>query len=354
MPLELLERESRKYSQVKDRVKIVCDHRCRNCSHSHLRARRVATSRIVAVTMPPQQNEEDQRKFDEFIVTLKNYHEKRGTLFDPEPRVSTKQIDLLQLYNAVLEKGGYDRVSEEKLAWRKLGQEFNLGTANLPALAFSLKTVYYKYLAAYEISTVHKKEPPPKEILEDLTAKGGALLSRTLENFRPSARKEGGALENSEASGDDGTPARDRNESEETPGSGGRVTRGLRQAPPQRILFQPDTQPSRQTRHASSTSHLPPAQQQQHQQSGPRGASTSYNPSSNMEHMSPAVANYEPRPQIPLTLRPVTTPGNNPVGFAKLQQALATKSATLSQPKVLLPGCEFTMLSIEKGPADAS
>lgn len=285
-------------------------------------------------------------EYTDFIAKLRAYHEKRGTHFDPEPRVGAKNVDLLLLYNMVMERGGYDKVSDEKLAWRKLGQDFNVGQNNLPALAFQLKTVYYKYLAAYEISTVHGKEPPPREILEDTTAKGGGLLTRTMDNFKPSSRRETGALgnENSEASGDDGTPARDRNGSEETPGSGGRVTRGLRQAPPQRVLFQPDTQPSRQARHVSHTSHPPPSQPS-HQQQGPRGASTSYNPSSNIDNMSVAVANYEPRPQMPLTLRPVITPGNNPVEFARRQKALSQVAAngrvTTATPRVMLPGSKF-------------
>jgi chromatin structure-remodeling complex subunit RSC9 len=297
----------------------------------------------------------DTTEYTEFIQKLAAYHEKRGTHFEPEPRVGSKHVDLLHLFKTVVERGGYDKVSEEKLAWRKLGQDFNLGTNNLPALAFSLKTTYYKNLAAYEISTIHGKEPPPKEILEDTTAKGGGLLTRTLENYRPSARRETGQLGNdhSEASGDDGTPVRERNGSEETPGSGGRVTRGLRQAPPQRILFQPETHSSRQTRNASATSHgvspqHHPNHQQQHQQ--PRGASTSYNPSSNMEHMSLAVANYEPRPQMPLTLRPVITPGNNPTEFARRQKALKDAAAAISgrapapvKGGVMLPGSEFTI-----------
>jgi chromatin structure-remodeling complex subunit RSC9 len=171
-------------------------------------------------------------EYNDFIEKLAEYHDKRGTEFVREPRVGSRAIDLLKLYKMVIERGGYDKVSDEKLAWRKLGQDFNLGTLNLPALAFSLKTVYYKNLAAYEISTIHGKEPPPKEILEHQTAKGGALLTRTMENYSMSKSVPN---DQSEVSGDDGTPARgERNGSEETPGSGGRVTRGLRQAPPQR------------------------------------------------------------------------------------------------------------------------
>ncbi|KAH8684771.1 hypothetical protein BGZ60DRAFT_398282 [Tricladium varicosporioides] len=258
-------------------------------------------------------------EYADFIEKLAIYHERRGTEFVREPKVGSKHINLLKLFKVVVQRGGYDRVSDEKLAWRKVGQEFDLGSANLPALAFTLKSIYYRQLAAYEISTIHGKEPPPKEILEETSAKGGGLLTRTLENYSfPKKHADGLGNDHSDASGDDGTPARDRNASEETPGSGGRVTRGLRQAPPQRILFQPDTQSSRQTRHVSATSHAPSPSHSSHQQQ-PRGASTSYNPSSNMDQ-SLAVANYEPRPQMPLTLRPVVTPGNNPVEFARREK----------------------------------
>lgn len=64
-----------------------------------------------------------------------------------QARVNTKHIDLYRLWNVVLAKGGYDAVSAEKLAWRKVGLEFNLGTANAAAYAFALKTTYYKNLA---------------------------------------------------------------------------------------------------------------------------------------------------------------------------------------------------------------
>ena len=292
-----------------------------------------------------EQSIPDTPEYTEFIQKLTEYHQKRGTHFEPEPRVGAKHVDLLHLFNTVVERGGYDKVSDEKLAWRKLGQELNLGTSNLPALAFSLKTTYYKYLAAYEISTIHGKEPPPKEILGGYHGERCWTAHSNSRNYRPSARATLGN-DHSEASGDDGTPVRERHASEETPGSGGRVTRGLRQAPPQRILFQPETT-SRQTRNVSATSHASSPQHlpNHHQQHQPRGASTSYTPSSNMEHISLAVANYEPRPQMPLTLRPVITPGNNAVEFAKRQKmirdaALAANGRAPPPAKgsVLLPG----------------
>ncbi|XMA17336.1 hypothetical protein WAI453_010127 [Rhynchosporium graminicola] len=291
-------------------------------------------------------------EYTQFIEKLAAYHDKRGTNFDPEPKVANRRIDLQQLYKIVVERGGYDKVSDEKLAWRKVASEFNLGSVNLPAYAFTVKSVYNRNLAAYEISTVHGKEPPPKEILEDVSAKGSGLLTRTLENYRPTVPRETTALGNdSDGSGDEGTPTRDTAATEETPGSGGRVARGLRQAPPQRQMWQPEPQSSRQTRNAATPSHTSTTQQhhnqhpQQHQQI--RGASTSYNPSSNTDSMSLAVANYEPRPQMPLTLRQVITPGNSAVEFARLQRVLKDAAAVAhgrapsSTKGIMLPGTGF-------------
>jgi chromatin structure-remodeling complex subunit RSC9 len=76
---------------------------------------------------------------------------------------------------------------------------------------------------------VYKKEPPPKEILEDLTAKGGDLLSRTTQNFRPPQKYD--QLPNghdTEGSDDDSrrTPRTERVDGDE-PHSGERRVRGL-------------------------------------------------------------------------------------------------------------------------------
>ncbi len=77
--------------------------------------------------------------------------------------------------------------------------------------------------SAFEIKDRFKREPPPREILEDITAKGGDLLTRTVQNYsQPS-------IEDAEPSGDDEvtTPnAGDKMDIDE-PGSGtGRSTRG--------------------------------------------------------------------------------------------------------------------------------
>jgi chromatin structure-remodeling complex subunit RSC9 len=79
--------------------------------------------------------------------------------------------------------------------------------------------------SAYEITNVHKREPPPKEILEDVSAKGGNLLNRTVENyFRPGSR-EAERLRTDSDGDTKRTPKEDKMDVDE-PGSTGRVTRG--------------------------------------------------------------------------------------------------------------------------------
>lgn len=286
-------------------------------------------------------------EYEDFITKLREYHEKRGTPFDPEPKVSNTSVDLLKLFKLVVDSGGYDKVSDEKLAWRRMREVLGIPTSNIPAAAYSLKEKYLRTLAAYEISTVHGKEPPPRDILEDCTAKGGSLLTRTRENFQ--GGKHG---EDSAASGDDGTPSRERPSADTTPVSSVRATRGLREAPPQRVIFQPDTGPAR-PRPPSAHTTSSPAQQPpsgatrpggnmaahtgsmppypQNMQGGPmalgagqtrqqyRGPSGSFNPSNN-ENVAAAVESYVPRSlQAPIALpvRPVETPSYNPTEFAR-------------------------------------
>lgn len=76
-----------------------------------------------------------------------SYWNNRRIQLDLQARVNGKHIDLFKLWKVVSIRGGYDAVSQEKLAWRKVGTEFNLGTTNAAAYAFALKTVYYKNLA---------------------------------------------------------------------------------------------------------------------------------------------------------------------------------------------------------------
>ncbi|ROV87066.1 hypothetical protein VSDG_10142 [Cytospora chrysosperma] len=293
-------------------------------------------------------------EYEDFIAKLREFHTNRGTRFDPEPKINATHVDLYKLFNCVVQHGGYDKVSEKKLTWREVLSKLGIYSHNPAAASFTLKTLYYKNLAAYEIRTVYNKTPPPPEILEDLSARGSGILTRTLEGFTPKNRHSSTAQNSPQPSGDDGTPARE-SKPEDTPSSG-RAARGLRQAPPQRVIFQPDTGgPKRPSRHASqhqSNAGTPTASQQthNHQPATPQsnghpqpqtasrpsthqmnhappgqipqphtargGASASYNPQ-NYEYQSSTVQSFQPPANVPLPLRPVETPSNAPAKFAK-------------------------------------
>ena len=101
-----------------------------------------------------------------------------------------------------------------------------------------------------------------------------------------------------------------------------RDTVGLRQQPPQRVLFQPDVTSSRNTRHSSGHAQSP-------QPTAAAATHTGYN-YSNPNSSFFSITNYEPRAQIPMTLRPITTPGNNyPTFKAQLKRARDQKRMLL-------------------------
>ncbi|RYP56989.1 hypothetical protein DL769_009774 [Monosporascus sp. CRB-8-3] len=220
---------------------------------------------------------ERTQEYDEFIKKLTEFHEKRGTSFEPEPRLPTMHghvhVDLLRLYKAVIAKGGYDELCKVQKAWGALANELGMyfdDSKGMGQLSFQLKQDFYRYLAAYWIKDQYGKEPPPKEILEaqSCASKHGPVLTRTVESFRLASKRPG-----------EETPSKeDRPAETSTPVSGNRASGRLREAPPQRVPFQPETGPSRQTRHASSQHSTPGSNSvhnshaqhnQQHQQHGP-------------------------------------------------------------------------------------
>ena len=274
-------------------------------------------------------------EYQHFMARLKDYHNQRGTQLDPEPKVGSMYLDLFKVFNHIITNGGYDKISEEKLAWRRMAWEMGIHSHNEASTAFALKEKFYKNLAAFEISTVHGKEPPPKDILEDVTAKGAGLLSRTRDNFR--SKRESNIGPDSTASGDEATPSRERPIMDNT--SSARVSRGLREAPTQRVIFQPDTASSRLPRHPSAhntpianhtsspnlaSGHIPMAQPSMMTPAGLGGSRTTRAPSiihnpiddTSSSHM---VNSYQPLHTKPLQLRAVATPSNTPSGFPRFR-----------------------------------
>jgi len=291
----------------------------------------------MAPKQDPTTHEIDRTpEYEEFISKLRDFHEDRGTPFDPEPRVGSVHLDLLKVFNHIVQNGGYDKICDEKLAWRRMAGELGLNTSQhqISATAFSLKERFYKLLAAYEIKTIHGKEPPPRDILEDVTAKGGNLLTRTRENFKGRL-----PLGDAAASGDDATPTKEK-PSDDSPVSSVRAARNLRQAPTPRQRYQPEPTSSRPSRQGSGV-HPPLSKQQQGSLTPSTPAPSAHQiqsgqptPSSALANQSrpgfpnttsfpipsdvpAAIAQYNPREVKLLPLRPVDTPRNNPAEFAK-------------------------------------
>lgn len=223
--------------------------------------------------------------------------------------------------------------------WRRFAEEFIGKNQYTAAQAFQIKNVYYKNLCAYEISTHWNQEPPPKEILEDVTAKGGNVMTRTLDNYERPAPREQTTLngEASDGSPEQRTPKEVKPELAEDPGSAtGRSTRGLRQQPPQRVLFQPDGTAGRQTR---GQAHPPGA-------SPTPGASVNgiNHASSAVNGASSTLASYEPPQAYPLSLKPVNTPANNPDYYRnERKRKLDANAGPLAKKykNIMLPGTGF-------------
>ncbi|KAH6647959.1 hypothetical protein BKA67DRAFT_629305 [Truncatella angustata] len=291
-------------------------------------------------------------EYEEFIKKLDAFHAKRGTAFEPEPRLPVSgghvNVDLLQLYQGVIERGGYDELCSKQKAWGLLATDLGMfadDNKNMGQLSFQLKQDFYRYLGAYWIQDQYGKEPPPKDILEVVSCatKFGPILTRTVESFNLATGKGSGSE----------TPVKEDRPPESTPVTGNRASGRLREAPPQRIPFQPETGPSRASRHSSSQqsagqSHTPnnshtPHNQQPHGQPrfeshipvppppALRGASSSYVPPAS-ENASKLTELFEPRGPISVTLRPVHTPGNNPVEYAKRQRQLRMAAAGIPEP----------------------
>lgn len=264
------------------------------------------------------------------------------------PKVGVRHIDLYKLYQRVTSEGGYDLCSDTKakpLMWRGLAEEFVGKNVYTAAQAFQIKNVYYKNLCAYEIKHHFGKEPPPKEILEDVTAKGGNVMGRTLENFVRPVTRELELADASDASPEQKTPKEEKMDTTEDPGSAtGRSTRGLRHQPPQRVLFQPDVSSSRQSRSQLQTQGSQPSPSPGSGATGHSGVNGIVNASSLTNGASSTLASYEPSHAVPLTLKPVTTPANNPDFYRnERKRKLEANAGPLARKyrNIMLPGTGF-------------
>lgn len=109
----------------------------------------------------------------------------------------------------------------------------------------------------------------------------------------------------------------------------------LRHAPPQRVLFgaQADGSAGRQTRGSAN-------------QNSPTPGSTGANGTYGSNGAAFTIANYEPRAVVASTVKPITTPANNPQYYRdKAKQILLARKAAkgYSKPRgpMMLPGSMY-------------
>jgi len=192
-------------------------------------------------------------------------------------------------------------------------------------------------------------------------------MGRTMDNFqRPHTRDEENLANghSSDPENQDQTPRRDKTDTkmdlDEVPGSAtARSTRGLRHAPPQRQLYNPDTPAPRQPRNLSN--HVPSPSPAVATTTTTTGTATATAAAATAQAMSMTnglhnpnyppingasvtLANYEPRQQHPLSLKPVTTPGNNPEYYRlkrKQQQDARATEVAKKYKGLMLPGTGF-------------
>nr|ADW95351.1 deadringer [Paracentrotus lividus] len=89
---------------------------------------------------------ESKRK--EFLDDLFSFMQKRGTPVNRIPIMAKQVLDLYELYNLVVAKGGLVEVINKK-QWREITKGLNL-PASITSAAFTLRTQYMKYLYPYE------------------------------------------------------------------------------------------------------------------------------------------------------------------------------------------------------------
>eukprot|EP00698_Gefionella_okellyi_P018834 TRINITY_DN5693_c0_g1_i2.p1 TRINITY_DN5693_c0_g1~~TRINITY_DN5693_c0_g1_i2.p1 ORF type:complete len:851 (+),score=182.56 TRINITY_DN5693_c0_g1_i2:197-2554(+) len=95
------------------------------------------------------------------MATLVAFHEKRKTMWGRTPFCGGKELDLFVLYSSVVERGGYDRVVQDKL-WVEVIRNLKLPSSATSA-AFALRHHYWHLLYAFEQKTLHNIDVPVHE-----------------------------------------------------------------------------------------------------------------------------------------------------------------------------------------------
>ncbi|XP_076033411.1 uncharacterized protein LOC143020683 isoform X7 [Oratosquilla oratoria] len=99
----------------------------------------------------------DDPKRKEFLDELFAYMQKRGTPINRLPIMAKQVLDLYELYNLVVARGGLVDVINKKL-WQEIIKGLRL-PSSITSAAFTLRTQYMKYLYPYECEKMKFSNP---------------------------------------------------------------------------------------------------------------------------------------------------------------------------------------------------
>ncbi|KAG9509323.1 Lariat debranching enzyme, partial [Fragariocoptes setiger] len=100
-------------------------------------------------------SDEPERK--EFLDDLFEFMAKRGQPVNRIPIMAKQVLDLYELYNLVVARGGLVEVINKKI-WREITKGLSL-PSSITSAAFTLRTQYMKYLYAYECEKKNLSQP---------------------------------------------------------------------------------------------------------------------------------------------------------------------------------------------------
>ncbi|XP_066949141.1 protein dead ringer homolog isoform X9 [Macrobrachium rosenbergii] len=99
----------------------------------------------------------DDQKRKDFLDDLFSFMQKRGTPINRLPIMAKQVLDLFELYNLVVTRGGLVDVINKKL-WQEIIKGLKL-PSSITSAAFTLRTQYMKYLYPYECEKMKLSNP---------------------------------------------------------------------------------------------------------------------------------------------------------------------------------------------------
>ncbi|KAL1512743.1 hypothetical protein ABEB36_002283 [Hypothenemus hampei] len=120
-------------------------------------------------------NDDPRRK--EFLDDLFSFMQRRGTPINRLPIMAKSVLDLYELYNLVIARGGLVDVINKKL-WQEIIKGLHL-PSSITSAAFTLRTQYMKYLYPYECDKRHLSTPVELQAAIDGNRREGRRNSYT-------------------------------------------------------------------------------------------------------------------------------------------------------------------------------